>query len=65
MERLAAFIAAASGARDVRIDRYERMSGGAIQENFALDANIDGSKSPLNRLASGFAIVSVLLETYW
>jgi aminoglycoside phosphotransferase (APT) family kinase protein len=42
MERLAAFVAAASGARDVRIDRYERMSGGAIQENFALDANIDG-----------------------
>ena len=42
MERLAAFIAAASGARDVRIDRYERLSGGAIQENFALDACIDG-----------------------
>lgn len=42
MERLAAFIAAASGAHDVRIDRYERMTGGAIQENFALDACIDG-----------------------
>ncbi len=42
MERLAAFIAAASGAREVRIDRYERLSGGAIQENFALDARIDG-----------------------
>jgi aminoglycoside phosphotransferase (APT) family kinase protein len=42
MERLAAFIAAASGARDVRIGRDERMSGGAIQENFALDAIIDG-----------------------
>jgi aminoglycoside phosphotransferase (APT) family kinase protein len=42
MERLAAFLAAASGAADVRIDRYERLSGGAIQENFALDACIDG-----------------------
>jgi aminoglycoside phosphotransferase (APT) family kinase protein len=43
MERLAAFIAAASGARDVRVDRYERLSGGAIQENFALDVCIDGA----------------------
>jgi aminoglycoside phosphotransferase (APT) family kinase protein len=47
MERLAAFIAAASGARDVRIDRYERMSGGAIQENYALDASIDGRDAEL------------------
>jgi aminoglycoside phosphotransferase (APT) family kinase protein len=42
MEHLAAFIAAASGARNVRIDRYERLGGGAIQENFALDVCIDG-----------------------
>ncbi len=42
MERLAAFIAAASGASEVRIDRFERLSGGAIQENHALDVCIDG-----------------------
>jgi aminoglycoside phosphotransferase (APT) family kinase protein len=42
MERLAAFIAAASGARVVRVDRYERLGGGAIQANFALDVRIDG-----------------------
>jgi aminoglycoside phosphotransferase (APT) family kinase protein len=47
MERLAAFIAAASGAREVRIDRYERLSGGAIQENYALDARIDGRETAL------------------
>jgi aminoglycoside phosphotransferase (APT) family kinase protein len=47
MERLAGFIAAASGARDVRISRYERLSGGAIQENFALDVSIDGHDEPL------------------
>jgi aminoglycoside phosphotransferase (APT) family kinase protein len=47
MERLAAFIAAASGARNVRIDRYERLGGGAIQENFSLDAGIDGRNEAL------------------
>jgi aminoglycoside phosphotransferase (APT) family kinase protein len=47
MERLAAFIAAATGARDVRIDRYNRLSGGAIQENVALDARIDGHDEAL------------------
>jgi aminoglycoside phosphotransferase (APT) family kinase protein len=47
MERLAAFIAAAAGARDVQIDRYERMSGGAIQENVALDVRIDGRDEAL------------------
>ncbi len=47
MERLAAFIAAASGAHDVRIDRCERMSGGAIQENYALDVRVDGREERL------------------
>lgn len=47
MERLTAFIAAASGARDVRIDRYERLGGGAIQENFVLDVTIDGRNEAL------------------
>jgi aminoglycoside phosphotransferase (APT) family kinase protein len=47
VERLAAFIAAASGAPDVRVDRYERLSGGAIQENFALDVRIDGREHAL------------------
>jgi aminoglycoside phosphotransferase (APT) family kinase protein len=47
MEQLAAFIAAASGARDVRIDRYERLGGGAIQENMALDVCIDGRDEAL------------------
>ena len=47
MERLAAFIATASGGRNVRVDRYERLSGGAIQENFALDVNIDGRDEAL------------------
>ena len=42
MEPLAAFIAAAAGARAVRIVRNERLSGGSIQQNFALDVTIDG-----------------------
>ncbi len=47
MDRLAAFIAAASGAREVRVERYERLAGGAIQENYALDAVIDGGDEAL------------------
>jgi aminoglycoside phosphotransferase (APT) family kinase protein len=47
MERLAAFIAAASGGREVRIERFERLSGGAIQENIALDVRIDGRTEAL------------------
>ena len=47
MERLAAFIAVASGAGSVRIDRYERLGGGAIQENVALDVCIDGREHAL------------------
>jgi aminoglycoside phosphotransferase (APT) family kinase protein len=47
MERLAAFIATASGARNVRIDRCERLGGGAIQENFALDVCVDGRDEAL------------------
>ena len=42
-ERIAAFVRAAARADDVRITRLERMSGGAVQENWALDAEIKGS----------------------
>ena len=41
-ERLAAFIARAAGATDVTISALERMSGGAVQENWALDVTLDG-----------------------
>jgi aminoglycoside phosphotransferase (APT) family kinase protein len=41
-ERLAVFIRAASGAQRVRIARLERMSGGAVQQNWALDAEATG-----------------------
>jgi aminoglycoside phosphotransferase (APT) family kinase protein len=47
VERLAAFIATASGGRDVRVDRCARLSGGAIQENLALDVRIDGCEHAL------------------
>ena len=42
--RLAAFIRDASGAGDVRITALERMSGGAVQENWALDAEVSGGE---------------------
>ena len=32
------------GARSVRIVRYERLAGGAIQENAALDVNVEGGR---------------------
>ncbi|MGQ0522640.1 MAG: phosphotransferase family protein [Betaproteobacteria bacterium] len=41
-ERLGAFIGRAAGKSKVRITRFERMSGGAVQENRALDVEIDG-----------------------
>jgi len=47
VERLAASIAAATGARDVRVERFERLAGGAIQENYALDVRIDGRQEAL------------------
>ena len=39
---LAQFIRAASGATDVRITLLERMSGGAVQQNWAVDAEVLG-----------------------
>jgi aminoglycoside phosphotransferase (APT) family kinase protein len=41
-ERLATFIRNASGADGVSITVLERMSGGAVQENWALDAQVSG-----------------------
>jgi aminoglycoside phosphotransferase (APT) family kinase protein len=41
--RLEAFIAGAAGARRAVIVRLERMSGGAVQENCALDVELDGA----------------------
>lgn len=41
-ERLSAFIVRALGCRSARIARFERMSGGAVQENWALDVEIGG-----------------------
>jgi len=40
--RLAGFVARASSARDAVIVTLERMSGGAVQENWALDVELDG-----------------------
>ena len=40
--RLEDFIRGASGARRVAILSLERMSGGAVQQNWALDAQLDG-----------------------
>ena len=41
-QRLAEFIAHAAGGHDVAIVALERMSGGAVQENWALDVELDG-----------------------
>jgi aminoglycoside phosphotransferase (APT) family kinase protein len=41
-ERLEHFIAEVSGARHVSISRIERMSGGAVQQNCAVDAELTG-----------------------
>ena len=40
--RIEAFLRAAAGADAVRVTRLERMSGGAVQENWALDAAVTG-----------------------
>ena len=40
---IAAFIRARSGADEVRVDALERLTGGAIQENFGFTATIDGA----------------------
>lgn len=40
--RLADYIAHAAGARDAVIVALDRMSGGAVQENWALDVKLDG-----------------------
>lgn len=40
--RLAEWIRGASGARRVAIASFERMSGGAVQQNWALDAELSG-----------------------
>ena len=42
MNGLAGFIAAAAGAETVTIERDDRLTGGAIQENRALDVSITG-----------------------
>ncbi len=41
-QRLAAFITRAGGARNTAIVALERMGGGAVQENWALDVDFDG-----------------------
>lgn len=41
-ERLSRYIREATGANRARIVRLERMSGGAVQQNWALDVELDG-----------------------
>jgi aminoglycoside phosphotransferase (APT) family kinase protein len=41
-ERAQAWLAQACGARRLAIEHWERLSGGAIQENIALDVTVDG-----------------------
>lgn len=41
-QRLSEFIARAAGVRSATIVALERMSGGAVQENWALDVELDG-----------------------
>lgn len=41
------FIADASGAAEVRVDRIARLDGGAIQENWGIDAVVDGTAMDL------------------
>ncbi len=43
-ERAQAFLAVACRATRVTIERWERLSGGAIQENIALDAVVEGGE---------------------
>jgi aminoglycoside phosphotransferase (APT) family kinase protein len=44
---IAAFIRIRSGAREVRVEPLERLTGGAIQENFGFTATIDGARHDL------------------
>ena len=39
---VARFVEKAAGARAVHVERFERMAGGAIQHNYALDARVEG-----------------------
>src|SRR5687768_3535629 len=41
-DRLSVFIARASGCKKAAMLHFERMSGGAVQENWALDVDLDG-----------------------
>src|SRR5687767_7580557 len=45
-ERVAAFLGEATGARRVEVTRWERLSGGAIQENVAVEARLEGGSHP-------------------
>jgi aminoglycoside phosphotransferase (APT) family kinase protein len=45
--RLARYIARQAGAECVTIERIERMSGGAIQQNYSLDVLLDRERSEL------------------
>jgi aminoglycoside phosphotransferase (APT) family kinase protein len=45
-ERVAAFLEGATGARSAQVTRWERLSGGAIQENIALEARLEGGTQP-------------------
>jgi aminoglycoside phosphotransferase (APT) family kinase protein len=42
IQRLTEYLCRAAGARSVRIVALERMSGGAVQENWGLDVEVDG-----------------------
>ncbi len=44
--RLEAFLRAAAGADAVHIRRLQRLSGGAVQENWALDVDVNGGTHP-------------------
>jgi len=44
--RLATFLRAAAGAESVHIRKLQRLSGGAVQENWALDADMTGGTHP-------------------
>lgn len=41
-QALARFLVHAAGADDVRVTRFERLGGGAIQDNYALDVDVRG-----------------------
>ena len=56
---LLAWLPQAVGARDVVIVRLERLGGGAIQENWALDVLLDGSRRELVLRTDGATGVAV------